>query len=181
MTANDEITLTAAEAAALRRGFTYCPRCRAELVDKMAFDRFRRVCPDCNFVQFIDPKVVAAVMAQQEGKILLVRRTIEPAQGKWCFPGGFIEVDETPQQAAARECLEESGYIVTIDKLVDVYSFQDFRSSGIMIIYTGHITGGQPLANSEVDGVGLFGPEELPEIAFDTNKQAIEQWLAGKL
>jgi ADP-ribose pyrophosphatase YjhB (NUDIX family) len=151
------------------------------MVDKVAYDRVRRVCPDCNFIQFIDPKVGAAVMAHQDGKILLVRRALKPAKGAWCFPGGFIDSGETPQQAAIRECEEESGYRVELDRLIDVYSYEDFRGSGVMIIYLGHIVGGEPQAGSDTDALGLFGPEELPEIAFDTNKQAIELWLAGKI
>ena len=127
----NDFSMTPAEAAALRHGFTYCPRCRSEMIDKYVFGRTRRVCPtaECRFIQFIDPKVSAAVMVVQNGKVLLVRRTMAPARGSWCFPGGFMEIGETPQVAAARECKEESGLDVEITRLVDVYYTKIFAAA----------------------------------------------------
>ena len=178
-----EMNLTVEEAASLRQGFTYCPRCRAEMVNREVYGRMRRVCSDssCRFVQFIDPKVTAAVMAEQDGRLLLVRRAMEPELGRWCFPGGFMEIGETPQQTAKRECQEESGYDVEITRLIDVYYYEDYRGSGVLIMYKGKIIGGQPATGDDTDQVGLFGPDELPDIAFDSNRQAIALWQKGKL
>lgn len=178
-----EITLSAAEAAALRQGFKYCPRCRAEMVDRLAYDRVRRVCPECRFVQFIDPKVGAAVLAlTEDNRALLVKRAVDPAQGSWCLPGGFIEVGETPQAAAGRECLEESGFTVEIGRLIDVFYYEDYRGSGVLILYRGKINGGTAQPGDDVDEVGLFGPDELPkDIAFDSNVQTLALWQAGKI
>lgn len=175
---SDDFKMTPAEAAALRQGFTYCPRCRTELVDRYVFDRTRRVCPACNFIQFIDPKVSAAVMVVQNGKVLLVRRSMDPGRGSWCFPGGFMELGETPQAAAARECREESGLEVEITDLVDVYYYEDFRGSGVVLMYQGHVIGGELQANpDEADGIGFFGPDELPQpIVFDSNLKALAAW-----
>jgi ADP-ribose pyrophosphatase YjhB (NUDIX family) len=179
----DDITLTAAEAAALRQGFKYCPRCRAEMVDRETYDRVRRVCPECRFVQFIDPKVGAAVLAlTEDNQALLVRRAVDPAQGSWCLPGGFIEIGETPQQAASRECKEESGFEVEIDRLLDVYYYEDYRGSGILVLYQGTITNGRAQPGNDVQEVGLFSPEDLPtDIAFDSNIQTLALWRAGKI
>lgn len=183
-THNGEFTLTAQEAASLRRGFTYCPRCRTEMVDKQVYGRVRRVCPnaECRFVQFIDPKVSAAVMPLRDGKVLMVKRAMEPARGSWCFPGGFMEIGETPQQAAIRECKEESGFDVEITNLVDVYYYEDYRGSGVLILYQGKVVGGQPRAGQDADAVSFFGPDELPEnIVIETNIEALAAWKAGKL
>lgn len=181
--AGEELRLTVAEAASLRQGFTYCPRCRAEMIEGEVYGRLRPVCsdPGCKFVQFIDPKVTAAVMAEQQGRILMVRRTMEPGLGQWCFPGGFMEIGETPQQAAIRECQEESGYDVEINRLIDVFYYEDYRGSGVLIMYKGKITGGRPQSGDDTDRVGLFSPDGLPEIAFDSNRQAIALWQEGKL
>lgn len=175
---NKEITLTAAEAAALRQGFTYCPRCRAQMVDQEAYDRVRRVCPECRFVQFIDPKVGAAVLAlTEDNRAVLVKRAVDPAQGSWCLPGGFIEIGETPQEAASRECKEESGFEVKITRLIDVFYYEDYRGSGILILYQGNITDGVAQPGDDVEEVGIFGPDELPEnIAFDSNIQTLARW-----
>ncbi len=177
-----DFTLTAAEAALLRQGFLYCPRCRAEMVDREVYGKVRRVCSDCRFVQFIDPKVSAAVLAEKDGRVLLTKRRMEPAQGSWCMPGGFMEMGETPQETAARECKEETGLDVEITGLVDVFSYRDYRGNGVLILYKGKITGGDLQSSDDADEVALFGPNELPEnIAFDSNLQALAAWQAGKL
>jgi ADP-ribose pyrophosphatase YjhB (NUDIX family) len=181
---NEEFTLTAEEAAALRQGFTYCPRCRAEMVDRHVYGRTRRVCPnpECRFVQFIDPKVSAAVIAERNNKVLMVKRVMEPARGSWCFPGGFMEIGETPQQTAMRECREESGLDVEISGLVDVFYYEDYRGGGVLIMYKGNIVGGQPRAGEDAQAVGFFGPNEVPEnVVFDSNIKTLEAWRKGKI
>lgn len=183
-TDQEEFSITAEEAALLRRGFKYCPRCRREMVDKHVFGRIRRVCPNesCRFVQFIDPKVSAAVLAEKEGRVLLVQRSMSPARGSWCLPGGFMEMDETPQETAARECKEESGFEVEITGLVDVFSYEDYRGSGVLIMYKGKITGGHAQKGDDAQDVGLFAPDELPQdIVFDTNIEALTRWREGSL
>lgn len=179
-----EFTLTAAEAAALRQGFRYCPRCRAEMVDREVYGRVRRVCSDndCRFVQFLDPKVSAAVLAERDGKALLVRRSMEPARGSWCFPGGFMEMGEPPQATAQRECLEESGFQVEITGLIDVFYSEDYRGSGVVIMYKGKIIGGQAQPGDDAETVEFFGPDELPDnIAFDSNRRSLALWREGKV
>jgi 8-oxo-dGTP diphosphatase len=182
---NEAFTLTAEEAASLRRGFTYCPRCRTELVNREVYGRVRRVCPDeaCRFVQFIDPKVGAAVFAlNPDNQVLLVKRRMEPARGSWCLPGGFMELNETPQETAARECKEESGLDVEITDLIDVFYYEDYRGSGVLIVYKGHITGGTPQTGDDSDEVGLFEADKVPDnIVFDSNIQVLAAWRDGKI
>ncbi|MEM7346295.1 MAG: NUDIX domain-containing protein [Chloroflexota bacterium] len=182
MNTNDEFTLTKEEVISLRAGFKYCPRCRAEMVDKDVYGQVRRVCPDCRFVQFLDPKVGAAVMAVQNGKVVLIKRSMDPARGSWCMPGGFMEMYETPQETAIRECKEECGLDVEITALIDVYYYESYRGSGVLIIYKGNVTGGTLQAGDDADDAGLFGPDELPEnIVFDSNVQTLAAWRAGDL
>jgi 8-oxo-dGTP diphosphatase len=180
---SDEITLTAAEAAALRQEFTYCPRCQTELIRKEAYDRVRPICPACSFIQFIDPKVSVAVLAEQDGRVLMVKRTMNPGRGSWCFPGGFMESGETPQEAAIRECKEETGLDILITKLIDVYYYEDFRGSGVVIMYAGQATEGQPnTETTEASAIDFFSPDNLPEpIEFDSNLKALARWQTGAI
>lgn len=182
---NEEITLTAEEAASLRQGYRYCPRCRSEMVDRLAYGRLRRVCsdPGCRFVQFIDPKVGAAVLAlSDDNRVLLVKRNADPARGSWCLPGGFMEIGETPQVTAIRECQEESGYTVEITGLVDVYYYENYRGSGVLIMYKGHVVGGTAQAGDDAEAVAFFDPDELPEnIAFQSNLDTLVAWREGKI
>jgi ADP-ribose pyrophosphatase YjhB (NUDIX family) len=185
MTGSDEITLTAEEAASLRQGFKYCPRCGSEMVDRLAYGRLRRVCSDpaCRFVQFIDPKVGAAVLAVgDDNRVLLVKRSADPARGSWCLPGGFMDIGETPQASAVRECREESGYEVEITGLIDVYYYENYRGSGVLIVYKGRLVAGVAQPGDDADAVALFGPDELPEnIVFQSNVEALKLWREGKI
>lgn len=179
---NEEFTLTAEEAASLRRGFKYCPRCRTEMVDREVYGRVRRVCPACRFVQFIDPKVGAAVLAVRDGQVLLIKRAVDPARGSWCMPGGFMEMGETPQETAVRECKEESGFDVEISRLIDVFYYENYRGSGVLIVYKGKVIGGGGQPADDAEEVGFFGPDELPDnIIFDSNVQTLAAWREGKL
>jgi len=182
---NNEITLTAEEAASLRQGFKFCPRCGRPMIDRLAYGRMRRVCSDetCRFVQFIDPKVGAAILAlRNDNRVLLVKRAADPARGSWCLPGGFMEVGETPQATAMRECQEESGYTVDITGLIDVYYYENYRGSGVLIVYKGHISGGTAQPGDDADDAAFYGPDELPEnIAFESNLDALVRWRKGKI
>ena len=179
---DEEFTLTKEEAAALRLGYKYCPRCQTDMVDKNVYGQVRRVCPACRFVQFLDPKVGTAVLAEQDRKVLLVQRSMDPARGSWCLPGGFMEMWETPQEAARRECREETGLEVKITTLLDVYYYESYRGSGVLIMYKAKISGGTMQAGDDAKAVGLFGPEEIPEnIVFESNSHALDAWRQGKI
>jgi ADP-ribose pyrophosphatase YjhB (NUDIX family) len=181
---NGEFKLTAADVALKQNGFRYCPYCRTELVEREVFGRVRRVCPDpdCRFVQFLDPKVGAAVLAEQDGKVLLIKRSVEPALGSWCLPGGFIEQGETPTAAAVRECKEESGFDVVITGLIDVFYYESFRGSGVLIVYKGQIVGGAAEPNDDAEAVAFFGPDELPDnIEFESNVRTLAAWRQGNI
>jgi ADP-ribose pyrophosphatase YjhB (NUDIX family) len=179
----EEITLTLEQAAALRQGFRYCPRCRNEMVDRLVYGRVRRVCPDetCRFVQFLDPKVGAAALIEQQGQVLLVKRSVEPFMGTWCLPGGFMEIGETPQQTAQRECLEETGIEVEIKQLIDVYYYENYRGSGLLIIYHGQVLGGQLCPGDDAAEAAFFSPNKLPLIRFSSNLAALARWQAGEI
>ncbi len=181
----EEITLTAAEAASLQQAFKYCPRCGRPMVDRLVYGRMRRVCsdPTCRFVQFIDPKVAAAVLAvSPDNRILLIQRRVEPAQGTWCIPGGFMEQGETPQAAAIRECQEESGCQVEIIGLIDVYYYENYRGSGVLIVYKGRVVGGSPQPGDDAQAAAFFGPDDLPQnITFESNLRALAAWREGRI
>lgn len=165
-----------------RAPYAYCPYCRAEMEDQWVFGRTRRVCTECSFVHFIDPKVGAGVLVEQEGKVILVRRAVIPAIGSWCLPSGFVEYDESPAEAAVRECLEETGLHVELTGVLDVSQYvSDLRGPGIIILYQGQIIGGQPSPGDDASEVGMFGHDELPtDIAFPSNRRVLTHWRTNK-
>jgi ADP-ribose pyrophosphatase YjhB (NUDIX family) len=112
----------------------------------------------------------------------MVKRAMDPAKGSWCFPGGFMELFETPPQTAIRECKEESGFDIEITGLIDVFYYEDYRGSGVLIMYRGEVIGGHAEPGEDADDVGFFGPDALPEnIVFDTNLKTLALWREGKL
>ena len=95
----------------------FCARCGGTLESRLlkATEPERLVCARCSFVHYIDPKV--AIIADEQGRIVLVKRAIEPGYGKWVFPGGFIDRGETVEAAALREAREECGLDIRLDRL----------------------------------------------------------------
>jgi len=155
----------------------HCASCGTLLEQRQAYGQLRPVCPACGRVHFIDPKVAAGAVVSWGRKILLVRRAVEPQLGKWSIPAGFVEGDEDPRAAAARECQEETGLQVEITDLLDVVHGREHPAgASIVIIYRGEIVAGQPKANDDVDAVDFFAPDQLPELAFKATRAAIARW-----
>lgn len=152
----------------------YCLRCGSALVQAERFGRVRPLCPACGWVYFADPKVAAAVLIEQDGKVLLVRRSVDPMRGRWTMPAGFIDAGEDPALAARRECLEETGLQVNISGLLTVlYGQEHPHGAHIIIFYRAEIIAGEMKPGDDVDGVGFFAREDLPPLAFSTTRQVL--------
>jgi len=128
----------------------YCPRCGTQLSLQERMGRTRPVCPSCDWIFFPDPKVAAAVLVQEAGKVLLVQRANNPKRGLWTLPVGFVDAGEDPVRAAERECLEETGLQVRVVKLLDVlYGQEHPRGAHIIIVYQGERIGGELIAGDD--------------------------------
>ncbi len=80
-------------------GLQYCPQCGVPLVLRLlpSEDRPRLVC-DRGHILYVNPKIIVGVIPERRGRVLLMRRAIEPRIGAWTFPGGFLEIDETAEE-----------------------------------------------------------------------------------
>jgi len=127
--------------------YRYCPRCAAPLVSGEQAGRERAHCPACGWVHWDNPVPVVAAVIEYQGKVLLARNVAWPAK-MFALVAGFLERDESPQQAVAREVLEETGLAVTATHLIGVYEFRR-RNEVIVAFHTpaeGTIALGEELA-----------------------------------
>jgi ADP-ribose pyrophosphatase YjhB (NUDIX family)/GNAT superfamily N-acetyltransferase len=140
-------------------------------------DREREVCPSCGFIFYRNPVPAVGVVVALEGKLVLVRRRYEPRAGCWALPAGFMELGESAEDAAIRECHEETGLLVRVDHLLGVYSYGEGQRTGLLIIYAATATGGELVAADDATEAGVFAPDALPApMAFPTHLQAIDRW-----
>ena len=145
----------------------------------MAGDRQRPTCPACGFVFYFNPVVGAGALVETDGRVVLVRRGVEPKAGYWCLPAGYVEADELVEEAVVREMGEETGLEIEVDDMLGVYSFGQEPQTGVLLLYSAHVTGGQLRAGDDAREVQTFAPDELPpdeEIAFGTHLQALRDW-----
>ena len=149
----------------------YCPRCGAPVNLEKKFGKTRPVCPSCGWMYFADPKVAAAVLVEQDGRVLLVRRANEPFRGLWTLPAGFVDADEDPARAAARECLEETGLTVRVTRALDVIAGREHeRGADFVIVYAAQIVSGNLRAADDADRAEWFDMSDLPPLAFKATK-----------
>ncbi|HEV7678490.1 MAG TPA: NUDIX domain-containing protein [Candidatus Dormibacteraeota bacterium] len=151
----------------------FCPACGSGLVERDVEGRSLGACPHCDFIAFRDPKVVAVAALLEDHHVWLLRRGIEPRVGQWALPGGYVDYDEHPADAAARECLEEIGCDVAIERLLGVHHAA-FTDGGVVIVaYLGHITRGRPRPGPEALEVMRFPLDTLPPLAFTTHQEIL--------
>ena len=156
----------------------FCPHCAGRLAPEMIDGKERLVCQECGFIFYINPKVAAGALIEDQGRVVLVRRGIEPRLGYWALPSGFAEYGETIEETAIRECREETGLEIELDDLLGVYSVNsDFYGCLILVLYSAHVVGGKLMAGDDASEAGLFTPAELPtDMAFQAHRQALRDW-----
>ena len=144
--------------------------------------RERQVCRDCGHIDYQNPKIVAGAVVAHEGRVLLCRRAIQPRQGYWTLPSGYMELGETVAEGAAREVMEEAEAEIVMEGLLAVYSIA--RIGQVQLIYRARFADiGAPRygAGAESEEVRLFAWQDIPwdAIAFPTVKWALDAWRAN--
>jgi ADP-ribose pyrophosphatase YjhB (NUDIX family) len=162
----------------------YCPYCGAPLLLRLlpTEDRPRLVC-DRGHILYVNPKVIVGVIPERRGRILLMRRAIEPQYGAWTYPGGFMEIDETLEECAVREAQEEVGVQIRLGDIVGVYSRPAPQAPGIVsIVYRGRLVRGRVTLGREALEARWFQAEEIPwdGLAYETTRWALRDWVRSK-
>ncbi|MFM8535777.1 MAG: NUDIX hydrolase [Acidimicrobiia bacterium] len=165
--------------------YRFCPVCGSPLEPRVLkiSEPARLVCTNaaCGFVFYLDPKVaVGTIIKTDSGRIVLVRRAIEPGYGKWVFPGGYVDLGEEVTLAAIREAREEAGLEVRIDRLINVYSYAG--RAPIIIVYAATATAGALAMDDEGLEIREFAVDALPwdELAFRSTQEALRDYFSSK-
>ncbi len=131
------------------------------------------VCTGCGRTHFRDPKVgVGVVVHDEQGRLLLVQRGVGPGKGRWALPAGFVDADEDPRVAAAREAQEETGLEVEVGAVVDVYPSPGRGGASFFLAFEAKVVGGTLAAADDALDARFFGAHELPELAFPSTVDA---------
>ena len=166
------------------RAYRFCPTCGGALERKLlkTTDPERLVCIRCGFVFYLDPKIaVGTIIRAVSGRLVLVRRAIDPGYGKWVFPGGYVDRGEPLTSAAVREAREECGLEVRLDGLVNIYSYAG--RAPIIVVYAATATGGSLSVDDESLETAEFDPDAIPwlDLAFRSTHEGLRDYLAGLL
>ncbi|HEX4872612.1 MAG TPA: NUDIX hydrolase [Nevskiaceae bacterium] len=141
----------------------------------------RHICPACEHIQYFNPRVIVGVIPEAEdGRLLLCRRNIEPRKGLWTFPAGFMELDETTAEGAAREAREEAEADVQVLDLLTVINVP--YVSQVYMVHRGRLRSLHHAPTPESIETRLVSEAEIPwdRIAFPTVWHSLRHFLADR-
>jgi ADP-ribose pyrophosphatase YjhB (NUDIX family) len=158
-----------------------CPRCGGELE---SHDGASVECTACGFRHYASSKPTASgLVLDDEGRILLARRAVEPDRGKWDLPGGFLGEGEDPRDALVRELREETSLDVEperfFDVVVDRYGDGEDAQYTLNLYWVCRVAQGDPEPADDVEELEWFTRDDLPptdELAFRNNAAVLSRW-----
>ncbi len=166
-----------------RSPIKHCKNCGTAVVYRIPDDgdtKHRAVCPACHTVHYENPLNVVGTVPHFGDRVLLCKRNIEPRFGKWTLPAGFMELDETLAEGAARETVEEAGARFEMEGLFSILNVA--RVGQVHMFYRARLTSDQFDPGTETIEAKLFLESEIPwgEIAFRTVKETLERYFADR-
>ena len=143
-------------------------------------DRPRLTCPDCGYIAYENPKVVVGAVCTWEDRILLCKRAIEPRIGYWTIPAGYLELNETFAEGAAREAWEEAQTQINITGVLGIYEIP--RISQVYVIHRAELTAPEFHPGPESQDVKLVEWSDIPweDLAFPSVSWALKHFQSGE-
>ena len=155
----------------------YCSQCGTKLSYLHDGEQERPYCDNCRIYIYENPAVgVAAVVLNEEGHILLGRRKFGRKKGTWCIPCGYVDCHEDVREAAVRELKEETNLDIEVESLLHVRSnFFPPAKHAVGIWFMARHVGSELRAGDDLEEVGCFHLDQLPEMAFEGDLEVIEK------
>ena len=154
----------------------YCSNCGEKNIFGPMEGQSRFYCKFCKKIHYENPKPTATLICMNEDKLLLVKRAVEPAKGKWGLPGGFIELGETPNEGAIRELKEETNLNGNPIRLLGHCSHHNTIFGDVLLlgIEMKVVNWGEMEAGDDAAAAKLFILNELPPLAFSCHEKIVK-------
>ena len=167
----------------LRPPIKHCKNCGTAVTYRVPDDgdtKERAVCSACQTIHYENPLNVVGTVPYWGEKILLCKRNIEPRWGKWTLPAGFMELNETVAEGAARETVEEAGAEFEMEGLFSLVNIP--RVGQVHLFYRARLLSDQFDPGHETIEARLFEEHEIPwdEIAFKTVKETLDRFFSDR-
>jgi ADP-ribose pyrophosphatase YjhB (NUDIX family) len=160
----------------------FCTHCgaRVELRTPPGDHLPRHVCAACGSIHYQNPRLVVGCVPEHAGRILLCRRAIEPRRGFWTVPAGFMENNETLQEAAARESHEEALIRVEIGSLLSIVHV--LHAHQVHVFFRARLPLAEFGPGPESLEVSLFDAADIPwqDIAFPSTEFTLRRYLEDR-
>jgi ADP-ribose pyrophosphatase YjhB (NUDIX family) len=140
----------------------------------------RHVCNACHVIHYQNPRMVVGCIVEWDDQVLLCRRAIEPRQGLWTVPAGYLEKGETIEQGAERETLEEANARVEIGPLYAVYNIPHIGQ--VYLLFRARLLDASVHPGAETLEVGLYTETEIPwdQLAFATVRNTLQHYFSDR-
>jgi 8-oxo-dGTP diphosphatase len=154
----------------------YCIKCGSKLeIKKDRENKIRAICPNCNHIVYLNPiPASACLIVNEKNEVLIIKRKFEPNPGEWALPSGYIEIYQTPEEAAVSEMKEETGLDGEVIQFLDYYSgYSPIYEKVISFGFLMRILGGTLKAGDDAAEAKFVSFEKLPPLAFDSHNHYI--------
>ena len=160
----------------------FCSNCGSKNTRGWKEGNLRFYCNNCNTIHYENPKPTATLICPQNNTILLVKRAFEPGKGLWGFPGGFIELNEGPEEAASRELFEETGLKGKVVNFIGFsYHFGTIFGDILLLGLEMKLDKFDIIKpGDDAEDALFFSINDLPDIAFESHNEIINKYL-GKI
>ncbi len=158
-------------------GVNFCLRCGNKLdFVRDVEGKLRKKCANCGWTFYKNPvPAVACVILSNKREIVIIKRLVEPQIGKWALPSGYIEINQSPEQAAVVEMKEETGLDGEVERFIGYYDgtspiYEKVLSLGFLM----RVKGGKLEAGDDAGEAEYVSLQELPRLAFLAHEYFID-------